>query len=166
MLQGGYFSDATLVAVGPSLVMLKQPDGAWEYPPKAERQKLWDAGGSGPQFVKPPNCYLAGWHWLGKDRGFFDCHDRRAFVWEAGVLTPKGKIPRQCHDSLNAAVEQAGDFYVACNSATLWKTRAGDEWQPVQPPNEKGLKDIAFMSGADGCLFVAGPHSVWRSCPQ
>ncbi len=164
MLQEGYFSDATLVAFGPSLVTVKQPDGSWGYPPKDERQKLWDAGGSGPQIVKPPKCDLAGWRWLGKDRGFFYCHDRRAFVWSAGGLTPKGKIPRPCEDALNATVEEAGELYVACNAATLWKTKGDGAWQAIQPPREKGLREILFMAGAGGCLFVAGPRSVWRSC--
>lgn len=165
MLQGGYFSDSTLVAFGPSLVMVKQQDGSWAYPPKTQRKKLWDAGGSGPQISRPSKCYLAGWHWLGKNRGFFYCHDRRAFVWDAGTLTPKGSIPRKCYDSLNATVEERGEFYVACNSATLWKTQGSEAWQTVEPPKEKGLKEIAFMAGADGCLFVvAGPRSVWRSC--
>jgi len=166
MLQGAYFSDAMMVAVGPSLVMVRQPDGSWAYPPKTEKQKLWDAAGSGPQTSKPQNCHLAGWYWLGKNRGFFYCHDRRAFLWDAGVLTPKGKIPRQCDDSLNAVVEEAGEVYAACNQATLWKTEGAGAWQAIQPPNEKGLKEIAFMAGADGCLFVAGPRSVWRSCDR
>lgn len=139
-------------------------DGSWVYPPKAERQSLWDAAGSGAQASKPQNCHLAGWHWLGKDRGFFYCHDRRAFLWDAGVLTPKGKIPRQCADSLNAVVEETGEVYAACNGATVWKTESPQMWQSIQVPTEKGLKEIAFMAGADGCLFVAGPHSVWRSC--
>jgi len=164
MLQAGYFSGATLVAVGPSLVMAKQPDGSWSTPPKAERQKLWDAAGSGPPISKPPKCNLAGWHWLGKDRGLFSCHDGRAFVWDAGALTPKGKLPGPCADSLNATVEDAGELYLACNAATLWRTEPGEAWQSVQPPKEKGLKEIAFMAGAGGCLFVAGPRSVWRSC--
>jgi hypothetical protein len=164
MLRAGYFDGETLVAVGPSLVMVRQAAGSWVYPPAAERQKLWDAGGSGPQISKPPKCYLAGWHWLGKDRGFFYCHDRRAFVWEAGALTPKGKMPRQCDDSLNAVVEDAGEIYAACNRATLWKTQGAEAWQPIQPPTEEGLKDIPSMAGAAGCLFVAGPRSVWRSC--
>jgi len=164
MLRGAYFSDATLVAVGPSLIVVRQPDGSWVRPPKAERQKLWEAGGSGPQIPRPRNCYLAGWHWLGKDRGFFYCHDRRAFLWHAGELTPKGKIPRQCDESLNAVVEEAGEFYAACNQATVWKTEGAEAWKPIQAPKEDGLKEIGSMAGADGCLFVAGPRSVWRSC--
>ncbi len=164
MLRVGYFSGTTLVAAGPSLVMVRQPDGSWIYPPKAERQTLWDGAGSGPQMSKPQSCHLAGWHWLGRDRGFFYCHDRRAFVWEAGVLAAKGKLPRQCDDSLNAVVEDAGELYAACDGATLWKTERAEAWQPIQPPKEKGLKEIALMAGADGCLFVAGPRSVWRSC--
>ena len=164
MLRAGYFSHATLVAFGHSLVLVKRPDGSWVYPPEAERQELWDAGGSGPKISKPPNCFLAGWHWLGKDRGFFYCHDRRAFVWDAGVLTPKGKIARQCYDSLNSVVEDAGEFYVACNAATLWKSGGAGVWQAIQAPKEKGLKETVFMTGADGCLFLAGPRSVWRSC--
>ena len=164
MLQGAYLGGATLVAVGPSLVVVRQPDGSWVYPSKAERQQLWDAGGSGPRISKPPKCQLAGWHWLGKNRGFFYCHDRRAFVWDAGALTPKGKIPRQCDDSLNAVVEEAGEFYAACNQATVWKTEGAEAWRAIQAPKETGLKEIAFMAGADGCLFVAGPRAVWRSC--
>ena len=164
MLYGGYFSDSTLVAFGVSLVMVKKPDGAWVYPPQADRQKLWDAGGSGPQISKPSKCDLAGWEWLGKGRGFVYCHDRRAFVWDSGVLTPKGKLPRQCFDSLNGTVEEEGEFYLACKSATLWKTHGSEAWQAVPVPKEKGLKEIQFIAGADGCLFAAGPHSVWRSC--
>jgi hypothetical protein len=32
------------------------------------------------------------------------------------------------------------------------------------PPEEKGLKEIASISVADGCLFVGGNKSVWRAC--
>jgi hypothetical protein len=165
MLYGGYFSESTLIAVGPSLVMAKQPDGSWAYPPTVDRQKLWDAGGSGPRISKPSKCSLAGWHWLGKNRGFFYCHDRRAFVWDTAMLTPKGTMPRKCYDSLHSIAEERGEFYAACNSATLWKTQ-GEVWQPVAPPKEKGLEDMEFVAAAGGCLFVTGPRSVWRACGQ
>jgi hypothetical protein len=46
----------------------------------------------------------------------------------------------------------------------VWKTEGAEAWQAVQAPQEKGLKEIAFMAGADGCLFVANAGSVWRSC--
>jgi hypothetical protein len=165
MLVSAYLSDSTLVAVGPSLALLKQRDGSWTQPAKADRQKLWEAGGLGPKVAWPSGCARAGWLWLGKNRGFFFCHDRRAFVWEAGKLTAKGSIPRKCYDSLNSMAEERGEFYVACSSATMWRSQ-GETWQAVAEPKEKGLKEIEFMAAADGCLFATGPRSVWRACSQ
>jgi hypothetical protein len=153
---------APLVALGLELVMVKQPDGSWARPARAEAERLLKVGSVGPQLALPPKCAIAGWHWFGRNRGAFYCHDRRMFVWDGGALIPRGKMPSKCYDTLDTLAEMNGELFASCSSATLWKT-AGEEWRPIEVPKEKRLKN-AFIAAAAGCLFVGGDRGVWRSC--
>lgn len=167
MLHLAYYDDTTpngpLVALGLSLVLVKQPDGTWAPPPASDKKRLLDAGQLGPKIPRPAKCDLASWHWLGRNRGAFYCHDRRAFIFDAGQLTPKGKLPSPCYDALHSLVEGKGELYASCHAATLWRTK-GEDWRRVDPPREKNVKEIPSISVADGCLFAAAEKSVWRTC--
>jgi hypothetical protein len=154
-------SDAPLAAFGPWLVLVRQTNGAWTLPPEPERERLSNRGELGPEIKRPPKCDAAGWDWIGKDNGVFFCHDRRAFLFEAGTITPKGTIPRQCYRSFDSLTYANGDIYASCSEGTLWKTE-GQLWRSIAPP--KRLKEIPAVSVADGCVFVASGRSVWRSC--
>src|SRR6476620_9088701 len=46
--------DAPIVAVGPTLVLVRKPDNTWEVPPEAERVRLESLGQRGPDFQRPP----------------------------------------------------------------------------------------------------------------
>jgi hypothetical protein len=167
MLYLSYYKDnepsGPLVAFGLSLVLVKQRDGTWVPPPDADRKKLLETGQLGPQISRSMKCDPAGWHWFGRSRGALYCHDRRVFIFDAGTLTAKGKLPNQCYDALHSLIEAQGQLYASCRSLTLWRTQ-GDEWHRIDPPKEKGLKEISSLSAADGCLFVGGNKAVWRSC--
>ena len=89
------------------------------------------------------------------------CHDRRAFLLQAGTITPKGTIPQKCYRSFDSLTYANGDIYASCSGGTLWKTE-GQAWRPIAPP--KTLREIPAISFADGCLFVASGRSVWRRC--
>ena len=167
MLYLSYFPGAApngpLVAFGLSLVLVKQPDRTWAPPPEFDRQRLLHVGQQGPAISLPSKCASAGWHWFGRDRGAISCHARRVFIVDTGKLTPKGKMPNECHDTINSLVESGGELYASCRTLTLWKTD-GEQWRRIDAPKEQGLKEIPSLSVADGCLFAGGNKSVWRSC--
>lgn len=154
-----------LVAFGLSLVLVKQPDGTWAPPPDVDKNKLLELGQLGPQVSRPEKCDPAGWHWFGRNRGALYCHDRRTFVFDTDRVIPKGKLPSACYDGLHSLVEAKGELYASCSTRTLWKTE-GEAWRRIDPPKEKGPKEIPSISVADGCLFIAGTKSVWRRCDQ
>ena len=153
--------DAPLVAFGPWLVLVRQNEGRWTLPPEPERNRLSLLGELGPEIKRPAKCDAAGWRWIGKNKGAFFCHDRRAFIFDSGVVTPKGTMPRQCQTTIDSLVFARGEIYASCAHGTLWRTD-GMTWRPVAAP--KGLKEIPSVSVTDDCIFVAGGHSVWRSC--
>jgi hypothetical protein len=152
-----------LVALGLSLVLVKQPDGTWAPPPDADKDRLLEAGQTGPKFSGPAKCDVAGWRWFGRNRGAFYCHDRRMFILDKGKLAPKGQLPNRCDHTLNALAEAKGELYASCDSLTLWKTE-GEAWHRIAAPKEKGLRELPAISVADGCLFVGGSKAVWRTC--
>jgi hypothetical protein len=156
---------APLVALGPSLVLARRPDGTWAKPAdERARQKLWKAGQRGPQLSAPPaKCGALAWRWLRKDLAMFFCADHRAFIYEGGTVTAKGKMPRQCGPAIISIEYVRGEIYASCDSATLWKTD-DQTWRQIAAPREKGLDEIPSIAVADGCLFVAGDRGVWRSC--
>jgi hypothetical protein len=160
---GNPSSNAPIVAIGPSLVLVRQSNGTWKDPPGADRERLLEVGQLGPKITRPAKCDAAGWRWLGRSIGAFFCHDRRTFIFDSGTLTAKGKMPERCEATINSIVYAKGEIYASCGAATLWKTE-GQTWGQVPPPKE--LKEIPSISVADDCLFVAGGHGVWRSCAK
>jgi hypothetical protein len=159
----GVLPNDPLVAFGLSLALVKQPDGEWAALPSPEREKVLERGQLGPRNLRPVKCDPAGWNWLGRNRGALSCHDRRVFVFEGEQPIPKGQLPGSCDRGLHSLVEAKGELYAACEGPTLWRTE-GQTWTRIDPPKEKGLKEIAAISVADGCLFVAGSKAVWRRC--
>jgi hypothetical protein len=154
---------APIVAIGPSLVLVRQSNGIWVDPPKVDKERLLEVGQLGPEISRPARCDPAGWRWLGRNKGAFFCHDKRAFIFDDRTVTAKGRMPGQCEATINSIVYDKGELYASCGSATLWKTD-GQTWRPIPAPKE--LKEIPSISVADGCLFVAGGHGVWRSCAR
>jgi hypothetical protein len=169
LLDFAYYEDAStnapLVALGPWLVLVRQAGGTWAKPAEADRQKLLRLGQSGPaQFVgRPAKCDALAWRWLKKDLAMFFCDDHRAFIYDAGTVTARGKMPRQCATVIVSVEYVRGQIYASCHSATLWKTE-GQTWHQIAAPKGKGLVEIPSIAVADGCLFVAGDRAVWRSC--
>jgi hypothetical protein len=165
MLYVGYVgASAEMVAVGLTLAFQRKPDGSWSLPSQAERDKLRETGLSGPAFAAPVGCARAEWQWLGPHRGAFVCHDRRAFIWDAGAITARGKLPPVC-DVVGSMIEAEDTLYASCQFASLWKTES-DKWRRLVPPREAGLKELGGLSFAEGCLFVAGNRSLWRACDR
>jgi hypothetical protein len=141
---------------------VKRPDGTWARPLEAEKTRLSDiAQGGPPGFARPPNCDPGAWFWLGRKLGWFACQDTRSFIFDAGKVTPKGKVPPRCH-TLTTVAFARGEIYASCANGTLWKT---DEqtWRPLPAPQDKG-KEFGSISVTDKCVFVAGARTVWRSC--
>lgn len=171
LLHFAYYKDTSpnvpLVALGPSLVLVRQPDGTWTKPAdEPSRQSLWKLGQLGPQLSpRPAKCDALAWRWLRKGVAMFFCDDRRAFIYEAGILTAKGKMPRQCGPAIISIEYVGGEIYASCDAATLWKTD-GKTWRQIPAPKQKGLDEIPAIAVADGCLFVAGDRAVWRSCAR
>jgi hypothetical protein len=155
----------SLVAVGLKLALVRRPDGSWALPPQAEQDKLRDTGLLGPAIAVPAHCARAGWRWLGENRGAFYCHDRRMFIWDAGAVTPKGRMSGPCFDTLDALIEVKGALYASCRFASLWKTE-GETWRRLAAPRQRRLKEISSLSYAEGCLFAAGGGTVWRTCGE
>jgi hypothetical protein len=116
-----------------------------------------------PEIALPPKCDRAGWHWFKRNRGAFYCHDRRMFIWDAGSVIPKGKMPGKCYDSLSSLAAMDGELYASCHSSTLWRTE-GQEWHRLEGPPEEKDRGDSFIAAAGGCLFVARDRAVWRSC--
>jgi hypothetical protein len=158
----GATTTPTIVAFGTSMVLVRRAPSTWTLPPDSEKETLLDLAQGGRRDIeRPTNCDRAGWFWLGKDRGFFDCHDGRAFLVDAGKVTPKGKLPRACMRSFDALTSGRGEIYASCSGGTIWRTD-GQFWRSVRPP--KRLRDIPSIAIADGCIFIAGEQSMWRSC--
>jgi hypothetical protein len=111
----------------------------------------------------PANCRGRGWHWLGRNRGFFTCDDRRAFVYDSGTVTPKGRFPRQCGSTISWLASAGSEVYATCGTS-LWKTDA-QTWRPIDAPKQR-MREFSSIAFADGCLFVAANRTVWRRCGQ
>jgi len=164
LLHSAFYSAAagtSMVAFGPSLALERQSNGTWVAPPKDEMKKLSLLSQVGPTVPLPPGCDEAGWHWLGKDSGWFFCHDGRAFMFEGGATAPKGKLPRACTKTLDSSTYRDGDIYATCGAATVWKTE-GQTWRLLA--TLKGEKELPSISVTGDCVFVAGRRTIWRSC--
>lgn len=147
------------VAFGPALILIRQRS-AWTAPPEPARQKLRDLVSSGPPFQLPPKCARAGWFWLDKKTGFFDCHDGRSFLVRDGAITPKGKLPRDCSTGFNHLTTGQGEVFASCGRGNVWKTE-GTVWRRYAA--FKG-DTVGSISVTDRCVFVAGTRAVWRNC--
>jgi len=161
-----------LIAIGLEQALVRRPAQAagWTAPPRAQQDLLRDVGLRGPELALPSRCARAGWHWLGDRSGAFYCHDRRAFIWDAGTITPKGTMPGACFDGLNALIAVKGTLYAACDAATLWKVE-GQAWRRIAPPprresREQAPGELLSLSHAAGCLFAADGRAVWRRCGE
>ncbi len=161
LVYSGFYEDTGRpVAFGVSLVLIRRADGTWELPPVPTAKRLLDLGQLGPSVSLPEKCDKAGWFWLGKDRGMFDCHDGRSFIFDAGKVTPKGKLPVECRRAFNAVTFGQGELYASCGPGKIWKTN-GENWG--LHANFKGAK-VGAISVTERCVFVAGTRAVWRSC--
>ncbi|MDB4982890.1 MAG: hypothetical protein JWM82_3642, partial [Myxococcales bacterium] len=89
-----------------------------------------------------------------------DCHDGRSFIFDAGKVTPKGKLPVECRRAFNAVTFGQGELYASCGPGKIWKTN-GENWG--LHANFKGAK-VGAISVTERCVFVAGTRAVWRSC--
>lgn len=167
MVQVGFIdpgpATTRVVAVGLEQALVRQANGTWASPPPAERARLRDTGLGGPQFPAPAGCARATWQWLGLRRGAFTCHDGRLFTWDEGAVTAQGKLPGPCRQVLDALAEGDGVSFASCAFATLWRAEGG-RWRRVVAPGERGLTEFGSISWAQGCLFVAGKHALWRTC--
>ncbi len=156
--------NGNLVAFGVALVLIRQPDGTWSVPPQSEKDKLLEKCAIGPNLPDgPSDCGGRAWHWLGQDRAFLSCDDRRAFLVEEGRVTSKGKFPRQCGSTVGALAYATGEVYATCG-ATLWKTDGGT-WRRLEAPNPRS-RELSSVAFADHCVFVAGGRAAWRSCER
>jgi hypothetical protein len=163
LLYRGFREQASgpMIAVGPSLVLVRQPDGHWTEPPAKERARLLDVSIVGPKITRPDHCAPAGWSWLEGHRSVFFCHDRRIFVYEEGVLRPKGKMPAECDGAVLSFAYDRNELYASCDGGTLWKTK-DENWTSIAPPVRHA--ELGSISIAAGCLFVTAERTVWRSC--
>lgn len=160
ILYSGFYEDTQPVAFGVSLLLVRRTDGNWFLPPEPKSKKLFERGQLGPSFSLPDKCAKAGWFWLGKDKGMFHCHDGRSFVFDAGKIVSKGKLPAECRRSFNAVTFGQGELYASCGPDKVWKT-AGDSWNLYATFKDAKGVDISVK---DRCVFVAGARAVWRSC--
>ena len=137
------------------------PDHTWNKPAQPDREKLVQLGQLGPPVKLPAGCYRAGWFWLGKKKGFTDCHDGRSFVVdERDVVTEKGKLPKECMRAIDALTSDGVDLYASCGGKVFRTSAAGWRLYSVV----RGEKELTSVSFADGCVFVTGRRSVYRSC--
>jgi hypothetical protein len=108
VLYFAYRSDpsAPLVAVGPWLVLVRQPDATWTQPGEKKRYRLSLVGQTGPdKIARPLKCDPGPWYWLGQDLAWFACQDGRSFLYEAGTVTPKG-----CKRPVSPVADGGGRF--------------------------------------------------------
>jgi hypothetical protein len=78
-------------------------------------------------------------------------------------VAPKGNFPRQCGSTVGALAYARGEVYATCGT-TLWKTD-GVTWRRIEAPKERSRK-LSSVAFADGCVFLAGDRTVWRSCER
>ena len=160
ILYSGFYDDSRVVAFGVSLVLIRRADGTWDLPPASTSKRLLDLAQLGPPVSLPGKCDVAGWFWLGKNRGMFDCHDGRSFIYEAGKVISKGRLPPECRIAFNAVTFGQGELYASCGSGKVWTTDR-EHWALFA--TFKGAK-VGSISVTDRCVFVAGKRTVWRSC--
>jgi hypothetical protein len=161
ILHAAFHSESKLVAFGPTLLLVRKADRTWEPPPATESKKLLDLADSGPELKLPAKCDAAGWFWLGKSKAMFDCHDGRSFVFDAGKVTFKGLLPRECRRAFNSVTSGQGELFASCGPGKLWKTD-GERWRPYA--SFMGVKELVSISVTEKCVFVASNRVVWRSC--
>ncbi|HEX3696220.1 MAG TPA: hypothetical protein VH374_12625 [Polyangia bacterium] len=150
-----------IVALGTLLALERQPDHTWIKPPQPESAKLVQRGQLGPPVKLPPGCHGAGWFWLGRKRGFTYCHDGRAFVVdEHDTVTEKGKLPKECKRAIDGLASIESEFYASCGGKVFRTDAAG--WHPFGTVQKE--KELTSISFADGCVFVTGRRTIYRSC--
>lgn len=151
--------EGTSVAFGPALVLIRQRR-AWSPPPAPERRRLHALASAGPPLGLPAKCAQAGWFWLGKATGFFDCHDGRAFLLREGTIIPKGMIPRECGTGFHDLTTGQGEVFASCGDGNVWRTE-GTVWRRYA--TFRGQR-VGSISATEKCVFVAGSRAVWRNC--
>jgi hypothetical protein len=143
-------------AVGPWQVLVRHPDGTWQALPEVPRQRVLALAHQGPKEARPAGCAPGWWSWVGKDRAVFSCHDRRAYLFESGKVTPVGRSPKTCK-RLDRPRTHGSAVFGLCGGR-LWR-RQGDRWQSISGPGD--LRDYAIT---DHCLYAVTAQSVWRRC--
>jgi len=152
---------ARTIAFGPTLVLTRTGDHAWQEPPPAERKRLMDLADSGPSHRAPPKCNEVGWFWVGERKALIACQDGRSFMFESGTLTPKGALPSDCRRSFQRVAAGQGQLFASCGPGTLWKTEQ-DRWTALA--TFPATKELVSISITDSCIFVASKRTIWRSC--
>jgi hypothetical protein len=131
-------------------------------PAGPEQKRLLELGHLGPQFALPAKCDKAGWWWLGKNRGFFYCHDGRSFLFDGGQVTPKGQIPGPCTRAFDSLTFGQGELFASCGPGKVWKTE-GDRWRSFATLKKV---ELPSLSVTESCVFVASTRAIWRTCSR
>lgn len=151
-----------LVAYGSlHLTVSKEPNKPWQ---RDENDNLAQRGSLGPEPKAPPGCHPAGWHWTDSKDGILDCHEGTAYLYSKGTpLTALGRLPRACGRAMPAAVVDRSNVFVTCGEKPqIWRLDADKkEWSPVP-----GVSDVRALQARGGCLLVATPRTILRSCAQ
>jgi hypothetical protein len=146
-------------ATGPSQVLVRHPDGTWQALPEVPKQKVLALAHQGPQEGSPAGCTRATWSWVGKDQGIFSCRDGRTFRFDAGKVTPLGKLGRGCKQGLDHARVRGPVAYTLCQGEL--HRSDGEGWLRLHVPAK--LRDIAVT---DRCLYAVSDRAVWRRCAR
>jgi hypothetical protein len=146
-----------LVAYGPWLVLIRQPDGSWRQPPENERYDLVMLAQTGPRTGRPAGCAGADWDWLANDRSLFSCHDNRAFLNSGGQAKELGVLPRECQAGIRPSAIRGSEVFTLCDGH-IWRS-AVNQWKRVTAPER-----IQAFTVAGRCIYVATNGAVSQHC--
>ena len=87
---------------GLHLSFWRDPGGTWR---QSEGDALAKLGTLGPAIQPPPDCHIAGWHWLDRASAFFECHEGSGGLYRQGAapMLLGRRLPAPCRTSVVAA---------------------------------------------------------------